>query len=64
MKKYDLLLIARPDHSYKIYQGLKNSDVKFKYFSFKLFPAWFRYFIKHKKCVLLRGELLYAMFYQ
>ena len=55
MKKYDLLLIARPDHSYKIYQGLKNSDVKFKYFSFKLFPAWFRYFIKHKKMRTVEG---------
>lgn len=49
MKQYDLLLIARPDHSYKIYQGLVDSDIKFRYFSFKLFPSWFRYFIKHKK---------------
>lgn len=55
MKKYDLLLIARPDHSYKIYQGLKNSDVRFKYFSFKLFPVWFRHIIKHKKMRTVEG---------
>lgn len=55
MKKFDLLLVARPDHSYKIYQGLKKSDIKFKYFSFKLFPSWFRHIIKHKKMRTVEG---------
>lgn len=54
MKRYDLLLIARPDHSYKIYQGLEQSTIKFRYFSFKLFPDWFRYLVKCKKMRLVK----------
>lgn len=57
MKQYDLLLIARPDHSYKIYQGLENSDIKFRYFSFKLFPSWLRYIIKHRKMRTVRKNV-------
>lgn len=49
MKRYDVLLIARPDHSYRIYKELLRGDLTFKYFTFKLFPKWTEFFLKNKK---------------
>lgn len=42
-----LLLIARPDHSYQIYKSLLESNIDFKYFTFKLLPKWTSKFIRH-----------------
>lgn len=48
MKK-DLLVLARPDHSYSIYKALLNSNLNFLYCSFKLFPEWSRRLIKNPR---------------
>lgn len=37
--KIDVLLLARPDHSYTIYKGLLKSTLSFIYCSFKLLPS-------------------------
>lgn len=38
--KIDVALIARPDHSYYIYEKLLESNLKFVYITFKLCPQW------------------------
>ena len=38
----DVLLIARPDHSYLIYKGLERSKLSFLYLTFKAFPLWMK----------------------
>ena len=48
-QKIDLLLIARPDHSYRLYQKLLQSDILFLYYSFKLFPLWIKKIIKNPR---------------
>ena len=48
-KKIDVLLLARPDHSYTIYKGLLKSGLEFVYCSFKLFPRWAGRFIKNPR---------------
>lgn len=49
-KSKDVLLIARPDHSYKIYQALNSSyQFKFLYISFGLFPLWTKKIIANKR---------------
>ena len=40
MKKIDVLLISRPDHSYNIYKSLLENNLSFVYMVFKLFPKW------------------------
>lgn len=45
-KIIDLLLLARPDHSYSIYKGLLKSNISFVYCSFKLMPEWLKRYIK------------------
>lgn len=40
MKHKDILLLARPDHSYVIYRALLRTQLRFQYVSFKLFPNW------------------------
>ncbi len=43
MKKIDILLLARPDHSYGIYEELlKQEDIDYLYCSFKLLPSWLK----------------------
>lgn len=40
-RKIDVLIIARPDHSYKIYQALSaQKELSFLYVTFGLFPKW------------------------
>ena len=39
-KRIDVALIARPDHSYYIYEKLLESNLKFVYITFKLCPQW------------------------
>ena len=48
-KKIDILLLARPDHSYSIYKGLLKSNLNFVYCSFKLMPEWLKRFVKSPK---------------
>jgi len=48
-RKTDLLLLARPDHSYAIYKALVGSDLNFVYCSFKLFPSWAKRFVKNPR---------------
>jgi len=39
MRKIDVLIIARPDHSYQIYRALlEQNDINFLYITFGLFP--------------------------
>lgn len=47
--KIDVLLLARPDHSYTIYKGLLKSTLSFIYCSFKLFPRWAESYIKNPR---------------
>lgn len=50
MEKYkDIVLLARPDHSYSIYKRLLASSLKFEYISFKLFPRWLQRYIKDSR---------------
>ena len=50
MKNKDILLVARPDHSMKIYQALLNqSDLSFNYITFKVVPAIVKKIIPFKK---------------
>ena len=49
MKRTDLLLLARPDHSYTIYKALIGCGIDFIYCSFKLFPSWAQRFIKNPR---------------
>ncbi len=68
-KKIDVLLLARPDHSYTIYKGLLKSGLEFVYCSFKLFPFWTKRLIKNPRvryystnysnCVLLSALHIY-----
>ncbi len=48
-KRIDVLLLARPDHSYTIYKGLLKSGLEFIYCSFKLMPQWLKKCIKNPK---------------
>lgn len=48
-KPLDVLLIARPGRSQKIYDALLNSDLKFRFISFKLFPRWLKVLTKSRK---------------
>lgn len=48
-KKIDVLLLARPDHSYTIYKGLLKSGLEFVYCSFKLMPQWIRRWVKNPR---------------
>jgi glycosyltransferase involved in cell wall biosynthesis len=44
MKKYDVLLISRLDHSIHIYRELvKQKDLKFQYITFRTFPFYFKF---------------------
>lgn len=36
----DVLIIARPDHSYNIYKELVNSGISYTYMVFKFLPKW------------------------
>lgn len=38
----DVLLIARPDHSFFIYKRLRKSNLSFLYLTFKAFPLWMK----------------------
>lgn len=49
MRNKDLLIIARPDHSYNIYKNLLDSELDFTYMVFKLFPSWLNRFFSAKK---------------
>lgn len=49
MRNKDLLIIARPDHSYNIYKTLLESDLNFTYMVFKLFPIWLNRIFASKK---------------
>lgn len=48
-KKIDVLLLARPDHSYMIYKGLLKSGLEFIYCSFKLMPQWLKRYVNNPK---------------
>lgn len=48
-KDIDLLLLARPDHSYSIYKGLLKSNINFVYSSFKLMPKWLKRYVKNPR---------------
>ena len=48
-KKIDILLLARPDHSYTIYKGLLKSGLDFIYCSFKLMPKWLKRYVNNPK---------------
>ena len=48
-KNIDLLLLARPDHSYTIYKSLLKSNLDFIYCSFKLMPQWMNIFVKNPR---------------
>lgn len=45
----DILILARPDHSYTIYKGLLGRSLSYIYCSFKLMPQWLRRFIKNPR---------------
>lgn len=49
MKTTDILLIARPDHSYITYQSLLKSELRFRYVTFKLFPLWIKKLLPVRK---------------
>ncbi len=64
MEKYkDIVLLARPDHSYLIYKSLLSSKLRFVYLCFKMFPRWLQSYIRdprftyydksYKNCKLL-----------
>lgn len=64
MKKIDVVLLARPDHSYGIYEKLlAQKEISYIYFCFKLLPLWLKKYIKsprvryyskgYSNCVLL-----------
>lgn len=55
--KKDVLLIARPDHSYKIYQALSNDrKLSFLYISFGLFPMWTKRLITNRRLRFVSGN--------
>ena len=44
MKKIDILLLARPDHSLQIYNELsKQQDIKYHFVTFRVFKRWLRF---------------------
>lgn len=57
MKKKDVLLIARPDHSLQIFDELKKSSLTYVFFTFKVFPGWVRRIVKNPKVVCLSGDV-------
>ncbi len=67
--KKNILILARPDHSFTIYKALQKSNFSFLYCSFKLFPSWSKQFIKNPRaryysrnysnCVLLSALHIY-----
>ena len=50
VSKKDVLILARPDHSYGIYEVLLRQDnIKYLYCSFKLLPIWLKRFVKNSR---------------
>lgn len=50
MKKIDVLLVARPDHSMQIYKALcKQDKLSFRYMTFKVVPAFLKKIFPYKK---------------
>lgn len=49
MKSKQVLLLARPDHSYLIYSSLLRTKIAFQYVSFKLFPKWLVKLLHYKR---------------
>lgn len=57
-KKIDVLIIARPDHSYQIYKALSaQKELSFLYVSFGLFPRWLS-FLRIPKLRYVDGNTL------
>lgn len=57
-KKIDVLLIARPDHSYQIYQALSaQKELTFRYVTFGLLPQWLS-FLKIPKARYVGGNTI------
>lgn len=56
MKKKDILLIARPDHSLRIFRELGKSHLSYCYYTFKVFPNWVKAIIKDPRIVCLNGN--------
>ena len=54
----DVLLVARPDHSLQIYNELAKTDIAFRYLTFKVFPSWFRIFVKNPKVICISKNVL------
>lgn len=46
--RIDILLIARPDHSYNIYNALWESGLRYVYMVFKLLPRWLNFLYKYR----------------
>lgn len=52
MKRNDILLVARPDHSLQIYEALCNQDkLTFRFITYKVFPQWVKKLVPLKKMV-------------
>lgn len=49
MNKKDIIILARPDHSYEIYKEMIKSNLRFVYCSFKLFPSWSKKIISNPR---------------
>lgn len=56
MKKTDVLLIARPDHSLRIFKELNKTQLSYCYYTFKVFPKWVKSIIKDSRIVCLNGN--------
>lgn len=56
MKNKDVVLIARPDHSLRIYEELERSSLSYIYYTFKVFPKWVKTICHNRKLVCLDGD--------
>ena len=52
-KLYDILLVARPDHSLQIYNELRRSNFSFLFCCFKVVPLWLKRIIPYKKLTVV-----------
>jgi len=61
MKTKDVLVVARPDQSLKIYSALQRSDLSFHYITFKVVPAWIKKIVPYSKLVSISDNASYVL---
>lgn len=58
MKHFNVLMIARPDHSLQIYESLENQDaITYKFVTFKVFHRWMKWLVRSPKAYFVSNNV-------